>query len=95
MMMNCFINFAVEHRFGCRANESGYAGDIGAGAGIAERVSALDTLSLPCAAIIMLHARTPACAPKKGTLRHLLHLWTEMQMLVPSAETDFIGDFRH
>ena len=47
-------------------------------AGIAERVSALDCLSLRCAAIITLHVRTPACAFKQGTLPHLLHLWTEM-----------------
>ena len=48
------------------------------GAGIAKRVSALDRLSLHCAAIITLHVRTPACSPKQGTLPHLLYLWTEM-----------------
>ena len=64
------------------------------GAGIAERVSALDQLLLRCAVIISLRVRTPACAPKQDTLPHLLHLWTEMYMLVSSAETDFVGDFR-
>ena len=61
------------------------------GAGIAERVSALDFVmrqSLRC------RFRTPACAPKQGTLSYLLHLWTEIYMLVPLAETDFVGDFR-
>ena len=29
-LWNCFIDFAVEHWFGCRATETGYAGDIGA-----------------------------------------------------------------
>ena len=38
----------------------------------------LDRLSLRCAAIITLRVRTPACAPKQGTLPHLLHLWTEI-----------------
>ena len=48
------------------------------GAGIAERVSVLDWLSLCCVAIITLCIRTPACALKQGTLPHFLHLWTEM-----------------
>ena len=30
MSQNCFIDFAVEHRFGYGATESGHAGDIGA-----------------------------------------------------------------
>ena len=30
MLRNCFLDFAVEHWFGCRATESGFAGDIGA-----------------------------------------------------------------
>ena len=30
MPRNCFINFAVEHWFGCHATEPGFAGDIGA-----------------------------------------------------------------
>ena len=30
MLRNCFIDFAVELRFGRRATELGYAGDIGA-----------------------------------------------------------------
>ena len=30
MLRNLFINFAVEHWFGCRATEPEYAGDIGA-----------------------------------------------------------------
>ena len=30
MLRNCFIDFAVKHRFGCRATEPGYVGDIGA-----------------------------------------------------------------
>ena len=47
------------------------------GAGIAERVSALDWLSLRCAAMIALRVRTLACAPKQGTLPHLFDLWTE------------------
>ena len=29
-LWNCFIDFAVEHWFGCHTTESGYAGDIGA-----------------------------------------------------------------
>ena len=44
------------------------------GAGIPEQVSALDWLSLRCVAIIMLRIQTLACAPKQGTLPHLLHL---------------------
>ena len=36
----------------------------------------------------------PAYALKQGTLSYLLHLWTEMYLVVPSAETDFVGDFR-
>ena len=47
-------------------------------AGIAQPVSALDWLSLRCAAIITLRVRTQAWAPKEGTLPHLLQLWTEM-----------------
>ena len=27
---NCFLDFAVEHGFGCRATEPGFAEDIGA-----------------------------------------------------------------
>ena len=30
MLWNCFIDFAIEHWFGCRATEPGFAGDIGA-----------------------------------------------------------------
>ena len=30
MLRNCFLDFAVEHSFGRRATEPGYAGDIGA-----------------------------------------------------------------
>ena len=30
MLKNCFLDFAVEHWFGCRATEPGFAGDIGA-----------------------------------------------------------------
>ena len=30
MLQNCFLDFAVEHWFGCRATEPGFAGDIGA-----------------------------------------------------------------
>ena len=30
MLRNCFLNFAVEHWFGCQATEPGFAGDIGA-----------------------------------------------------------------
>ena len=30
MLQNCFIDFAVEHWFGCRATEPGYVGHIGA-----------------------------------------------------------------
>ena len=30
MLRNCFLDFAVEHWFGCRATEPGFAGDIGA-----------------------------------------------------------------
>ena len=30
MLWNCFIGFAVEHRFGCLATESGFARNIGA-----------------------------------------------------------------
>ena len=37
----------------------------------------------------------PACALEQGTLSRLLHLWTEMQMVVPSSETDFVSDFSH
>ena len=29
MLHNHFIDFAVEHRFGCRATEPGFAKDIG------------------------------------------------------------------
>ena len=29
-LRNCFLDFAVEHWFGCRATEPGFAGDIGA-----------------------------------------------------------------
>ena len=29
-LLNCFIDFAVEHWFGCRVTEPGYTGDIGA-----------------------------------------------------------------
>ena len=29
-VVECFIDFAVKHWYGCRATESGYAGDIGA-----------------------------------------------------------------
>ena len=29
MLRNCFLDFAVEHWFGCRATEPGFAGDIG------------------------------------------------------------------
>ena len=47
-----------------------YYGTIYCGAEIAERVSALDWLSL--------WFQIPACAPKQGTLSYLLHLWTEM-----------------
>ena len=38
--------------------------------------------------------RIPTRARKQGTLSHLLHLWTEMCMVVPPAETDFNSDFR-
>ena len=30
MLRNCFLDFAVEHWFGCRYTEPGFAGDIGA-----------------------------------------------------------------
>ena len=30
MLQNCFLDFAVEQWFGCRATESGFAEDIGA-----------------------------------------------------------------
>ena len=30
MLRNCFIDFAVEHQFGCCATEPGFTGDIGA-----------------------------------------------------------------
>ena len=30
MLRNCFLNFAVEHWFGCRTTEPGFAKDIGA-----------------------------------------------------------------
>ena len=30
MLRNCFLDFAVDHWFGCRATEPGFAGDIGA-----------------------------------------------------------------
>ena len=30
MLQNCFFDFAIEHQFGCRATEPGFAGDIGA-----------------------------------------------------------------
>ena len=30
MLRNCFLDFAVEKRFGCRTTEPGFAGDIGA-----------------------------------------------------------------
>ena len=30
MLRNCFLGFAVEHWFPCRATEPGFAGDIGA-----------------------------------------------------------------
>ena len=30
MLRNCFLDFAVEHWFGCRTTEPGFAGDIGA-----------------------------------------------------------------
>ena len=30
MLQNCFLDFAVEHWFGCRATEPGFAGDIDA-----------------------------------------------------------------
>ena len=30
MLRNCFLDFAVEHWFGCHATEPGFAGDIGA-----------------------------------------------------------------
>ena len=30
MLRNCFLDFAVEHWFGCRATEPGFAGDIDA-----------------------------------------------------------------
>ena len=30
MLRNCFLDFAVEHWFGCRATEPGFTGDIGA-----------------------------------------------------------------
>ena len=30
MLRNCVLDFAVEHWFGCRATEPGFAGDIGA-----------------------------------------------------------------
>ena len=30
MLRNCFLDFAVEHWFGCRTTELGFAGDIGA-----------------------------------------------------------------
>ena len=39
-------------------------------------------------------ARSLACALKQGTLSCLLHLWTEMQMVALSAETDLVSDFR-
>ena len=29
MLRNCFLDFAVEQWFGCRATEPGFAGDIG------------------------------------------------------------------
>ena len=29
-IVSCFLDFAVEHWFGCRATEPGFAGDIGA-----------------------------------------------------------------
>ena len=29
MLRNCFVDFAVEHWFGCRATECGFAGDLG------------------------------------------------------------------
>ena len=35
----------------------------------------------------------PPCALKKATLSYLLHLWTEMWMVVPSNKTDFVSDF--
>ena len=41
-----------------------------------QQISALDRLSLRCAAIITMRVRTPARALKQGTLPHLLHLWT-------------------
>ena len=30
MLRNCFLDFAVEHWFGCRTTEPGLHGDIGA-----------------------------------------------------------------
>ena len=30
MLRKCFLDFAVEHRFGCHATGPGFAGDIGA-----------------------------------------------------------------
>ena len=30
MLRSCFLDFAVEHWFGCRAAEPGFSGDIGA-----------------------------------------------------------------
>ena len=30
MLRNCLLDFFVEHWFGCRATEPGFAGDIGA-----------------------------------------------------------------
>ena len=30
MLQNCFIDFAVEHEFGCGTTEPDYIGDIGA-----------------------------------------------------------------
>ena len=38
---------------------------------------------------------SPACAPKQGTLSYLLHPWTGMYMVVPSAETYSASVFRH
>ena len=35
-----------------------------------------------------------ACALKQGTSSHLLHLWIQMEMVVVSAETDYVHDFR-
>ena len=39
-----------------------------------------------CSVVGLYRAISPACAPKQGTLSYLLHLWRQMQMVVPSAK---------